>query len=440
MQYANKMKIRLTILAVASLVALFALESCDKSDIISDDIQQQTGGSRVIAVSFQNNSTKTELDVLQPKFKANDIIKVANGTDEPEECAVSIDGDGNATISTDLTGSLIAVYPASAAKVSGNAIVGVIVPSIQDGTFASANICKAEIDAGATSATFENQTAVFKLYVPEKVDEKGVDYDVKSVEVISSGNNIAEGSRTINVGDGTSTITDTDGFCYVSLLPGETANNIAVRAGEGQRNLTGSDEIGKNKIYSVGLPVLNGHEYVEFTLTVAETTKVYKWATCNIGASSSHDFGRYFAWGDVVGQTWIEGTGWSNGGFFDTPDVGGSVSSLPIGYDAARANWGAGWRIPDKDEYIGLLKCGYTRDGYNLKVSQDNHSIFFPAAGIGSGSQCNHKGTEVDYWSSSVSSEEHSVTLNVGFVSVSPLILTISSTWETGLSVRAVSE
>lgn len=43
-----------------------------------------------------------------------------------------------------------------------------------------------------------------------------------------------------------------------------------------------------------------------------------KWATCNIGASKPEEYGRYFAWGDVVGQTW-NGSKWSGGGFSTYP-------------------------------------------------------------------------------------------------------------------------
>ena len=219
--------------------------------------------------------TKTELDGFQPKFVANDKILVSNGTSK-QECTVSVKG-GVATISTELEGPLTAVYPSTAAKMNGsnpNQIDGIKVPTEQDGTFASANICKAEIPADATSATFENQTAIFKLQIPS--DSEG--YAAKSVKATSGVANIADGSKTITVSDGTSSVIGADGYCYVAVLPGETASHMTVGAGCGCRSLTGDDVIAINKIYTIALPVKDGHEYVEIGGK--------KWATMNVGATA----------------------------------------------------------------------------------------------------------------------------------------------------------
>ena len=40
--------------------------------------------------------------------------------------------------------------------------------------------------------------------------------------------------------------------------------------------------------------VIDGHEYVDMGLPSGTL-----WATCNIGAESSTDFGDYFAWGET---------------------------------------------------------------------------------------------------------------------------------------------
>ena len=50
-------------------------------------------GTRIIAVSFANSSTKSTLDGLQPKFAEGDVIKVSNGT-KAEDCTVKVDGSG----------------------------------------------------------------------------------------------------------------------------------------------------------------------------------------------------------------------------------------------------------------------------------------------------------------------------------------------------------
>ena len=417
-------------LSALALAASLALVSCAKQDAIENGSTSPADGVRTIAVSFANSSTKSTLDGFQPYFAAGDVIKVSNGT-TAVDCEVEVDGD-KATISTTLTGALTMVYPSTAAKMNGNAIDGILVPTVQDGTFASANICKAEIAAGATSATFENQTAIFKLSVPAKVDEKGVDYVAKSLKVISKNGNIADGSKEIKVGDGTSPVTaDENGFYYVSVLPGETASNLYVCAGAGARKLTGDDAIAVNKMYSVALPVLNGHEYVEMTMTVGETTKTYKWATMNIGATTPEDYGHYFAWGETTGhKANSEITGFEDGHSFDwahNPFNNGSSSIndtyfnahksewltdeniLKPEYDAANVNWGGSWRMPTKAESDALKLItdkawNATNKGYTFGVSPAQ--IFLPVAGFGFGTVINGAGNYGSYWSSSLFTED----------------------------------
>ena len=171
----------------AGLAASLAFVSCAKQDAMDNGSTNPAGGARTIAVSFANASVKSELgeDGRTPKFVANDVIKVSNGS-AAEYCFVSIDGSGNASITTELTGALTMVYPATAAKMNGNAIDGVLVPTVQDGTFASANICKAEMAAGATSATFENQTAVFRIYPLAGTSSKNVEVNTSDSEIANS--------------------------------------------------------------------------------------------------------------------------------------------------------------------------------------------------------------------------------------------------------------
>lgn len=356
------------------------------------------------------------------------------------------------------------VYPATAAKMNGNAIVDVIVPAVQDGTFTKANICMAEIAAGAESATFANQTAIFKLSVPAKVDAKGVNYVVKSLAVKSiGGNNIAEGSKEIKVGDGISTIAAENGFYYVSVLPGETSSNLYVCVGAGARKLTGDDAIAVNKIYSVALPIFNGHEYVEMELTEYDEdwnvlgTKTYKWATMNVGATEvtgENCYGDYFMWGAVEkayssvdvtktdgaftfdtmpasyegkNTTWdpSKGFDWDNALFTDgvfsyanlnvftkyTDDKNAFAKSgtadgktvLDLEDDAANANWGGSWRMPTKEELYALYRTEkeVASDGNGLIFGTSPAQIFLPHAGLGFGTNLHDLGIYGVYMSSS---------------------------------------
>ena len=153
----------------AALAATAALAGCTKEitppSFENDKVAPAAEGSRVIAVSFAPQ-TKTALgeDGFQPFFVDGDKILVSNGQNEPDTCIVSVK-DGKATISTNLTGPLNAVYPAKAAKMgetNAKAIDGVLVSTEQDGTFANANICMANnISEAAKEATFVNKTALF---------------------------------------------------------------------------------------------------------------------------------------------------------------------------------------------------------------------------------------------------------------------------------------
>ena len=100
----------------------------------------------------------------------------------------------------------------------------------------------------------------------------------------------------------------------------------------------------------------DSHEYVNLGLSV-------KWATCNIGADNSYDYGDYLAWSST---------------------------------DPVTASWGSNWRMPTSDELKELMNnCTWTwydsgNDEFNgvagYKVSSKTiryagNYIFLPAAG-----------------------------------------------------------
>ncbi len=130
------------------------------------------------------------------------------------------------------------------------------------------------------------------------------------------------------------------------------------------------------------------------------------YATRNIGANSSTQYGSYFAWGETYTKNSFTNSSYSNSA--------SSISSdLTPSQDAARANWGGSWRMPT-DEELNWLRwnCTWTRDsssgGYTLtsKISgYTNKSIFLPAAGYKDESGLNHPGDLGAYWSSTINSD-----------------------------------
>ncbi len=145
------------------------------------------------------------------------------------------------------------------------------------------------------------------------------------------------------------------------------------------------------------------------------------WAICNVGASKPEEYGLYFWWGDTVGHA----SDW----YFDEdhcPTFDKRISDLQsLGYidstgnlapshDAARAHWGAPWRMPTDAEFAALRSNCDTqwtaRNGVNGRLvkgrgAYSSKSIFLPAAGCGCYSYLYNLGSDGYCWSSSPSSD-----------------------------------
>ena len=153
------------------------------------------------------------------------------------------------------------------------------------------------------------------------------------------------------------------------------------------------------------------------------------WADRNIGAEKPEDYGYYFWWGDTVGykregDAWVASDGSSSGFSFipkNVPTCGKDIPSLQgegwitagnvlaPKHDAARMQWGGGWRMPTDKEIRDLNnKCDWTWTTMNgvrgcVVRGRGNYasaSIFFPCAGNGYGTSLYHVGSCGYYWSS----------------------------------------
>ena len=140
-----------------------------------------------------------------------------------------------------------------------------------------------------------------------------------------------------------------------------------------------------------------------------------KWATCNVGANSPEEYGDYFAWGETSPKDSYTYTNCktmyykgmlSHGPTEVFEDISGNAT-----YDAARANWGGGWRMPTMAEFMELIdNCTCRKEELNgvsgYRVTGPNgNSIFFPAAGyrlkrLFSDDELFDEGHYCYYWSS----------------------------------------
>ena len=113
----------------------------------------------------------------------------------------------------------------------------------------------------------------------------------------------------------------------------------------------------------------NGHEYVDLGLPSGTL-----WAKMNVGASSEKDAGLYFAWGETQGYTASQVPSdkkfsWSD--YALTEDRGSTMSKynasdnkthLELTDDAAAANMGGDWHMPNRAQHIELFK--ETKNGF----------------------------------------------------------------------------
>ena len=187
------------IIFVVAVANLFAFSSCQKENLQDNG---STNGVRTITAEFENNATKTELnsDGVTPEWAIGDKIRILNATTYQDVTLISGEntptnpGDGIIkkgaivfAIPETMTGTLYAVYPASATTMEScpEDNINFTIPTEQDGTFASANICVAksteEDETNKDNLIFRNATAV--LEIKTAADVVGVD--------ITATNNIA---------------------------------------------------------------------------------------------------------------------------------------------------------------------------------------------------------------------------------------------------------
>lgn len=143
----------------------------------------------------------------------------------------------------------------------------------------------------------------------------------------------------------------------------------------------------------------NFHESVNLGLSV-------RWATCNIGASSPGDYGDFFAWGETSPKSrYTKGTYDPEGDGVNGDDgLGADISGTR--YDVARTEWGEKWRMPNRSEFMELVKkcewmkgCVDGHNGYFVKGPNGN-KIFLPATGKRDEKGVSLTGSGGCYWTS----------------------------------------
>ncbi len=139
-----------------------------------------------------------------------------------------------------------------------------------------------------------------------------------------------------------------------------------------------------------------------------------KWATCNLGASSIGEVGKYYAWGEITASG--NYTEENCRLYLDTTvtNISGNTT-----YDAAIAKLGNGWRIPTQEEFNSLIENAsnvtwtndYSSTGvgglivlYLVRVGTTVNplTLFFPAGGTAVGTYVPTTATTGYYWTSNI--------------------------------------
>lgn len=155
---------------------------------------------------------------------------------------------------------------------------------------------------------------------------------------------------------------------------------------------------------------VNGHDFVDLGLPSG-----LLWAATNLGATSTTEYGSYFAWGETTAKTsfsW-ENYKWCNGDEDHITKYGTDGKSvLDAADDAATAQWGEPCRIATKEEFKELgdnCTAQFTtyKGVYGCKVTSKTNGnfIFLPAAGLYNDEGLLTDGSRSYYWSATADSD-----------------------------------
>ena len=130
-----------------------------------------------------------------------------------------------------------------------------------------------------------------------------------------------------------------------------------------------------------------------------------KWATCNVGASKSEEYGGHYAWGETEEKDVYDMSTYKYYKNGEYVNIGTDISGTE--YDVAHVKWGGNWCMPTHDDIQELRdNCTSewtTLNGVNGRKFTSNingNSIFLPAAGYRWLGDLGYAGENGYYWSS----------------------------------------
>ena len=173
-------------------------------------------------------------------------------------------------------------------------------------------------------------------------------------------------------------------------------------------------------------------DYIDFTKPIAASDGLEavdlglpsgnKWANMNVGATTTEDYGTYFAWGEIQPKETYDWDSYQWGSWitaYDQASITKYNNRLNLEDDAATMNWGKKWRMPTKEEFEELIAnstitCETINDSAVVKLTSKKNgaSIYLPIAGWWNGRHITWEREIAYYWTSTLSE----VTMNKQYV------------------------
>ena len=120
-------------------------------------------------------------------------------------------------------------------------------------------------------------------------------------------------------------------------------------------------------VFAENEPIAGNHDWVDLGLPSGTL-----WATCNVGADNPEEYGDFFAWGetepkdvyDTSHYKFNKGSGkmtkYCTISSFGSNGMTDDLTELEPTDDAATANWGNDWQMPNKAQIEELLDPAFT--------------------------------------------------------------------------------
>ena len=431
---------KITMICMAAMLLLTA--SCKKEEQVNENGVGEFSFS--VETETSDSDSKTHLAGTSVVWDNDDVIKVINkdGTDKNftfSKYVMSSDASTAEFNSENVTADFFkppytGYYPSSIGDDGSFTMNSTQTYAVN--SFASGVNPMAAINANNKHLYFKNLCGVLKieLYSPEEVFVKEIKVTSKKTgEMLWGAGSISNGVFVVSSG-GDNTITlDCSGFdenkgvllstsqanptpFYIALPVGTLSEGFDVEVidmechGNWTRSTTQANTIVRSRIKAmpassvkIGVQLYAGGPY---------------WATCNLGATNSRQYGDFYAWGETYTKStynWTTYTYATNNdkwyfSKYNTNSLFGPIDNkteLDPTDDAARVVWDNKWRMPTESEFNDLISSttkSYTTNYKNLGVagyiiSNDGKSIFLPLAGYMASSW---GGGEANYWASTL--------------------------------------